>query len=590
MALYNGGPNQFDGLLGKPKTGAPSMPAVGGMETNVGGGLAGGGGTQEGGTNQGVPDYLRAGTAPTVNMQADTGTSQAGSGASGGVPDYLRAGTASNGVPDYLRTGTPGTTTFGAGSNLINSQFNPTPSTRTQNAQGAADTAMGAYTGYQPKPFQSMSPIDTSPTSNLYGQANQQVQGLTASPYQAVAGSDQSRTRSLLDQAAGGVNPSSTLTSLAAQGGGAGGFGYGADTTGVRSQTTGQLNTVLQNTPDRAKLAADAYALLQERAQPAYEQSLRSVGQKAAALGRVGSGLTTNELGDVATLHDRTLDQSRRQLAGDAASLTLQDQLSKLGAAQGVLGQLGGLDTSAGQLNLGYAQQNNQSRNDAFRNQFDLENARYGRLTDLAGRENQLATQGRNEQLGERDARIEAETRGNALGITKANANRTYGSDLYGLQSDAYGRAADERNAANAYDQQTFNNRRNVFGDTAGYAQQLENSDRANRDELRGERGYQYGLSRDAQGDAIDQYRAQEGQYGNDFNRALDQYTVGYGADPSALYGEQQQQAQGQADSSLGGIGDLIGAFAKSRSAGRAIPQPPVAAYTDYAGMIPALN
>lgn len=411
------------------------------------------------------------------------------------------------GTPMANASAQPATQTFGTGNNLISTQINPGPSTRTQGLQGQADQALQTYGSTPMTPFQSIAPTD------------------------------QTGTRSYLGTAAGQVNPSTQLYGMAGMGG-TGSFGYAGDTGAVRGQLTGQLTNTLNNTPDRAKLAADAYSLIQERAQPQFEQDLRAVGQKAAALGRVGSGLTTNELGDVTTLHDRTLDQARRDLANNAASMSLSDQLNKVGAAQGVLGQLGGLDQGAGSLNLGYLNSANAERGNAFNRLYGLQNDQFGKNLQLAGIENQLAGQTRADQVG-------------------------------------------ERNARQAYDNNLFDRNRSIFGDTADYANNAANWDRQNQGDLRGERNYQYGLSRDAQGDTVNQYGAQEGAYNTNFGQGADLWGLGNSYDPTGIYSQQAQNYQNQSSGALGGIGDLLSLYGNMRG-GASMPKQPAALYKDY--------
>lgn len=428
--------------------------------------------------------------------------------------------------------GQPNTQTFGPGNNLIGTQFSPTPSTRTQAAGGVADNAMQTYAGWQPN--------GQLPT--LYGQANSQVQSLTAPAYQPVVATDQTGTRNYMNQAG---NLSGTGTT--------GGFGFGGDTGTVRGQLTSQLNTALNTTPDRAKLAGDAYDLLLQRNAPQEFADDRRYAQQQAALGRAGSGMFNSGLADIATQRETTRDQARRDLANNAASLALNDQAQKVGLAQGVLGQLGGLDLSASGENRGWAGLNNAERNSAF-----------GRSLDLAGLENNLANQTRRDALTERDARRTADLYANDLGMQKADATRGYANDLGNL------------------DQTNFNNRRQIFGDTSGYENNLYNRDMGNLDFMRGERNYQYGLSRDAQGDAINQYNAQEGQYGSDFNRGLDLFNAGYGWNPADLYGQRGDRASQNAATAGQGIGDLLAAWGRRRGSQPAGTGGPPDALGDY--------
>ena len=119
--------------------------------------------------------------------------------------------------------------------------------------------------------------------------------------------------------------------------------GASPDTTAARGAVSSGL-AGLGTAPDRATLAGQTYGQLEAQSQPEYEKELRDVGGRAATLGRIGSGVTTSELGDVAMNRQKYLGNLREQLATQSAGQTMQDRLNQLGAAQGVLGQLSGLD------------------------------------------------------------------------------------------------------------------------------------------------------------------------------------------------------------------------------------------------------
>jgi hypothetical protein len=95
----------------------------------------------------------------------------------------------------------------------------------------------------------------------------------------------------------------------------------------------------LADTPDRGELAKQAWEQEAAATEPQYQQDLRAVGEKNAALGRIGSGITTSELGDVSLQREKYLGNLQKQLATEAAGQTLQDRLNRLGAGQGLEGQ-----------------------------------------------------------------------------------------------------------------------------------------------------------------------------------------------------------------------------------------------------------
>lgn len=322
-------------------------------------------------------------------------------------------------------------TSFSPNRNLIGSQFSPTPSQRLQQAGGFAGQAAENYAG--------------APLS----QFGQQLSGM--------------------------IGP-----------GQVGSFGFGGDTSQVRGSAVGQLNKMLGTMPDRGELAAQSLRLLEERSNPGFQQALRSVGQKAAALGRVGAGLTTSELGDVAMNRERMLDQARRQLATESAQQQLSDEFMKLQGAQGLTTALGGLDIGAGGLNLGY----------------------------------------------------------NQLGLSER------------------GRAFDR---ALALDESLFNRASRKLGDLSAYEQGIRGNERLDREELRGERSYQYGLERDALGDRERQF-ALENQLGQqDFDQYMRMLQTGLGTNPAGAIQSGAMNRQQQAQHYLDPLGDLFSEYAKSR-------------------------
>ncbi len=463
----------------------------------------------------------------------------------------------------------PGQTTFSAGSNLIGTQFNPTPSDRLTNAGTTTTNAQNAYTGYTQKPFTPMTSVNTTGVKGSLATGNAQAQGQTAGPYQSVAGTDQSGARGYMNAAAGQANPSSALSGAAGMGQ-TGGFAYGADTGDVRARSVAELNKVLDTTPDRAALASGTFSRLLADTAGEHGKELRTVNQYNAATGRRGSGLATSDLGDVQQRRDEFTTRRAQDLASEAAGLSLSDARSKLDAASGLSNDLAGQDTAAGSLNLGYQNSNNAERGAAFDRSRALEGDAFDRNLTLSDREYGMARDVRGDAMSERDARTQAEDRQNEVLRSKADSSRRYGLDEYGVDSDEYNRGRDERDASNQYDQVGFGNRRNIFNDSAAYEGDLVNRERTDRDEMRGERQYQAGQERNAIDDRRQQMLDEEMLYGNEFDRNKDIFAAGYNtSDP---YGAMRDSAgdyaaQGAAGSQ--GASDLYAQWARNRATGR---------------------
>lgn len=197
----------------------------------------------------------------------------------------------------------------------------------------------------------------------------------------------------------------------------------------LRGKYTDSLNNLVG--PDRNALAGQAFQLLQDQSRPAYEQELRQVGAKNAALGRIGSGLTTNDLTSVQNRRDQMLAQAQQGLSLDAAGQTLNDKLAAsqgIGAGYDLLGRQG--------LNASIASQNASlggvgALQNAFQNALQLANLQQGegqanrqyglqRAGALSGLSDQAFGQGtglRNELRGERGYQTDASQQGinNAL-------------------------------------------------------------------------------------------------------------------------------------------------------------------------------
>lgn len=532
-----GGPTpQGNSQYGQTVTGAPgSNPLLGGPQISGGG---------------------------PVNTGSPTGP-QMGSG----IPNQVSGGGAPNTTPNAgIGAQAPGNpyAQFTSTNNLIGSQITTNPSTRTLGAQDATDTAKSNYTNYQFQPFNAQSPVNTSRTQGLLEQGNSQVQSQQGFNYTPVAGTDLSGAQKYLSQAGANIGPSAAASGLLGQGQ-TGGFGYSGDTQGLRGTTMSQLDKTLNNTPDRGQLASDAYNLLLERSQPQQQAEDRGLAQRTAAMGRGGSGMFNSEQMDLATARERERDMARRDLANNAAGLSLQDQMDKLGAARGVTSDFSGYDLGAGSLNLGYQNSNNAERGNAFDRSRALGNDTFNQNLAASSQSANLAGIGRNDALTERDALRTSGLDNNNVLANKAASNRTLGSDLYGMDSDAYNRATGERDAGLNYDQNIFRNRQNIFADAGNDEQRLLGNDRYNADEMRGERGYQYGLERDAQGDRRQQTMDQDYLLNSRFGRGQGLTNAGYANDPTGVLG-QQAQGYGQAASdSYGSAGDLFGNYALNR-------------------------
>lgn len=462
---------------------------------------------------------------------------------------------------------TPATQQYGPGNNLISTQINPVDSQRTQNAGQMADTAAEKYAGGPTPTFKGLSPLNVSGAQTGLQTGNSQYQSQSVGAYQPVAGTDHSKTRGFLGTAGQNVGGSAQTSTLSGMGQ-TGGFVFSGDSAGVRAQAIGQLNNVLNTTPDRASLAASAFNRMRGETEAGYQKELRSANQANAAMGRRGSGMATTDLGDASQRREEFLGRRQAELADNAAGLTLDDARAKLGAAQGLSGELAGQDLGSGNLNLGYQNSNNAERGAAFSRSRSMDSDLFGRNMDMAGFENNLSRQDRGDAMDERSERTRTEDRANEMLRSKGDSSRRTSLDSYGIDSDQYNRGRDERNTEMDFDQQQFGNRRSLFNDMAGREGELADRDYRGRNELRGERGFQYGAERDAQGDRRQQMLDEEDMYDRDFRRGGDLFDRGYGQDPSGAYRDSAQNYGDQARDSNAGAADLYGEWARSRYQG----------------------
>jgi hypothetical protein len=125
----------------------------------------------------------------------------------------------------------------------------------------------------------------------------------------------------------------------------------------------GSLNQLVQGAvgklqgPDRGQLAQGTFERLRASTEPGFQQELRGVGQRAAALGRVGAGLTTSDLGTVQQRREEFLGRAQQGLASEAAGQELNDRVVSLNALLGARGQTFNQAFSQEQARLGAQQQ-----------------------------------------------------------------------------------------------------------------------------------------------------------------------------------------------------------------------------------------
>lgn len=554
-------------------SGGPKPPTLGGPQISGGGppntGTPGGGPLVGFPHQWGQPTTSGWGDAPTFDangFKPNFGSSaRPVPGAAGGAP----------GAGGY------GLSSFGATDNLIGSQINPTNSALTNDATSAMSGALSQYMN-QPlgTTFGAVTPGRSDATTRLGGQAQNAADAyagaggppnLSNPAFAGIGANTYGQSQGYLQQLLGGG---------AGQAGG-GSFGYAGDTGQARAATMSQLQQMLNATPDRAALASSAYDRLVKESQPQFETDLRNVGKKAAALGRVGSGMTTSDLGTVQQRREEQLAARRADLADSAASQTLSDAQSRLSSALGATTGLGGMDTAAGNLNLGYLGESNRA---IGQNQ----DSRYRAAMGLAD----LQSQSRGESVSERDKAYSAGQDANNLAMQLDNTRfgrlQNQAMDLASLRGNslAEDRALQndqrtERDFLANQENQTYNRGRQRFTDLGSYLSGRENQDAANRSWMAQERGYQADMDQRAIDNQVRERQLQESLLQGRFGRGMDLSQFGYGNQPTGTYMDAAQQGYGvadrygqQASDAWGGATDAVTNWAYNRQRNRA-PAPP---------------
>lgn len=428
---------------------------------------------------------------------------------------------------------------------LTGQQIMPGDSSSTQQAQGWTQGAGQRYNDFQFQPFRGMDPMDFGQARQGLTDASTQMQGLgydwSGANAQYGAGRDAlTAGRDAADAAAdtargqyGGL--------LSALGGG----GFGVSSGGQARADTGRFNQELDAAmqglegPDRTKLAADALGLMEERSTPGFERSLRGVMAKNAAMGRRGSGITTNELGDVTLARERELALARRELSNQAAGQTLADRLAVSEAQRGIAGQrFGGeqfnaqmADSAAGRsLSASMAAANNRLQalnleRGVIGDQYAMGRDRYNMGRDAAEYETTMGD------------RLTGQQRDNVrLGQDQASFGRNIAMDRAGLVRDDYTARRTERDAARGDEYDQLGVTRNRFGDFQNFLGNERQNDANRRQEARGERSWQYGLQRDAMDDDFRRANFEEQLRNNRFNRAGGYAGMGFGQSPTGAY------------------------------------------------------
>lgn len=463
-----------------------------------------------------------------------------------------------------------GTSSFGPGNDLQSTQITPQASPMTAQAQGYAAGAAGQVAGQSFNPWQSMSPFTSGATSQYasIGPVTAQTGG-TTDPTAAYG--YQNKAEGALSGGAMGAG----MDTLIGLSGGGGGFSYGgpgADVGKARGMTMSALESAM-NGPDRMKLAGDAYDQLVERSNPQFAADTRALAAKQTALGRAGSGMVNTALADLGTARDRELSLARQELATQAAGQTLADRLNLTSAAQGVAQGFAGDDRADAGLNLSGAQLAESARG----RQLSAANSLIG-----AGQFNANMLRGLGNDRFGMDATITGQRgadadRMNSIGMFNTGLGERKATFGYNADKDTYQSQVNERDAGRADE---FN--RGQFGlsklsGLSNYATGREAEDRANRTELRGERGYQNALAEQAKADDYQSAQFDEWLRNSRAGRAQGYAATGYGNNPGGTLMQGAGYYGDQAAGNFSSLGPMMAYLAQMNGGQGAAGQRPIA-------------
>jgi hypothetical protein len=362
-----------------------------------------------------------------------------------------------------------------------------------------------------------------------YGQANQYLsqaaqyaQGVNPGSIQAqnvgsqnVAGPDFSQAMSMLQQAL-----ASSSSPEAQQ---------------MRGKLMGLFDN-LQTAPDRLDLAADALRIQRELTAPQWQQDLRHVGQQAAALGRIGSGMTTNELGDITLAREKALGLYGQQLANQASGQILQDRLNVFGAGAGLQGQFSGQDLAQGQFKAG------------------LGNQYAGMAQATTANEQQNAARALQAALANQSANLQAATSRAGLGLQQAGLFSQLGGQSAGMATNTAQFNAQQQQAQQAALAQRAQLQQALLGQLAGIQGQTFNQGMSEAQLRTQQQQWQNQLQQQGVQNSVQQQVLQDQMLNSEFQRRLalaqTQGQYGFGNDPYSLLlagsQYQQQNAGGQ--------------------------------------------
>lgn len=264
-------------------------------------------------------------------------------------------------------------------------------------AVGAANAAPGAINEYG-----NIRTTDPSAAYAALGEATGLARGANAGSFQGVAGPSTAGAKQNFAQA------QSALGSIGLQG-----FGnvtaediaagtYDQSPEAVRARELGMqgLESIFSGV-DRQALAQQALDLFNAQLGDTRQLEIQNIGQKAAALGRLGSGMVTTSLGDLDLQLERMRQQEQNRLAIQVAQQTMGDRNMQLQAALGAGGAWTQEDIANAGMDLNLRNEARDER--AFGTNLDMANRQFQAERDLQAQQLKLGQASGYTNLGQAD-------------------------------------------------------------------------------------------------------------------------------------------------------------------------------------------
>lgn len=327
-----------------------------------------------------------------------------------------------------------------------------------------------------------------------------------------------------------------------------------ADLANYRAKQMAASDTVSSG-PSRGAIAQQRLDAFDLNAQPALREGLKSVGQRAAALGRLGMGATSIEALTPYTDYLGKRAALSKDLAAETATGEIGDRLDTLNATEGLVGSQFGQDTSARgeqrteRSNTQNITADNLARMVAERNaKIGVDTGNVTRGMGEADAQAAIDSANVTRRVGERDTALGLAERntGRAADESAANVGVATGNVTRAMDERSAGVANAQTNAArqaqirqaaitaglNAADFSGSTGRANV-STLAGREGQITADEANRRGELRGERGYQHDVGREAVTDAERQQQMEADAQNQDFARRLALADFAYRGNPA---------------------------------------------------------